>query len=71
MFEAMQMEMDGKVTRSFKIRMGYFKTKQAAIAYAKKNVSPNAIPYVMEQGKGCVWSPMHDKLACSDYLLTN
>lgn len=61
MFEAMQMQRSGNKTYSFKIRMGYFKSLQAAVSYAKKHVEPNAIPYVMERGS-CVWSPLTEKL---------
>lgn len=61
MYEAMQLIQEGSRTYSFKIRKGFFKTKEAAIEYAKKKKAPNGIPYVQLEGR-CVWSPLSERL---------
>jgi hypothetical protein len=61
MYEAMQLQQEGKRTYSFKIRMGYFKNLNSAINFAKKHVTPGATPYIMTNGK-CVWSPLTERL---------
>lgn len=61
MFEVMQLQQQGSCTYQFKICMGYFKSLQSAVSYAKKHVEPNATPYVMSLGK-CVWSPLTERL---------
>jgi hypothetical protein len=59
MYEAMNYITEGQRTFSFKIRKGFFKTKEEAVVFAKKRAE--GIPFVLLQGR-CVWSPLSDKL---------